>query len=72
MELGQVEQHLGISADVRDGMLSPLGSLAHNERVIHGTFRACVPAIWSNTERDIKKLCSVAVCVSSACGAIAW
>lgn len=68
MKLGQVEQVLGASADVRDGMMSLLGTFAqqkHEERITHGTFRAFLPAMWRDTERDIKKLNIVVTCVSS-------
>lgn len=70
-----LEEDLGRSAGGRDGMMIPPGSFVqqrHEGRNSRGTLRAFVPAIWSDTERDINKLCSVAVCVSSAGGAMAW
>lgn len=66
-----LEEDLGGPADARDGMLIPPGSFvqqSHEDRISRGSLRAFVAAIWSVTERDIKTLCSVAECVSSAGG----
>lgn len=70
-----LEEDLGGSADASDGMMIPPGSFVqqrHEGRIFPRTLEASVPAIWSDTERDINKLCSVVVCVSSAGGAMAW
>lgn len=73
MGCGRAEQELGASADGRGGIISPLCSFAqhtHDGWMPRGRFRAFAPALWSDSERDIKKLSIAAVSVLSVCGAM--
>lgn len=72
MKFGQVDQELGTSEDGGDGTMSPHCSFAqhrHEECISCERNRVFTPSLWSDTERDKKKLSSADFSIWSVLGA---